>query len=373
MKEVLFYSDGMGKGGLDKALVEMANALDKSRFKVTVMVRFPSGHFYDRLDKDVKLIYNMPFKCEVSEVYNHTVRVLCDRLPRKLIYKLFIKKKYDVEIACGDDFAATIIGGSTNKKSKKILWEHMDVTKDISTATYFSKDKIKKFFEPFDKIVGVSRECRDKFIEKYGFADRTSYVYNAINKEEIERLAKEFKVSEYKGDKINILSIGRFMPQKAFVRLIEVAHRLKEKTDKFRLFIIGDGPEREYVEKKIVEYNLEENVVLLGYKENPYPFIEQADLFVCASVHESYCLVVAESIILNTPVVSTRCTGPVELLENGKYGMLVSNDESGLYNGLLEMIENDNLRNKYKKKTIERKSFFEMEKCIKEWENIIES
>ena len=87
----------------------------------------------------------MPFEETVSKKYDHFVRVICDRLPRKLVYRLFVHKKYDIEIACGDAFAATLIGGSTNKKSLKILWEHMDVTKDIQLLLILMRNEYKNF------------------------------------------------------------------------------------------------------------------------------------------------------------------------------------------------------------------------------------
>ena len=318
MKKVLFYIDTLGKGGLDKVVLDVVNHMDFSKYDITVMRRFPGGYYSKFLDKRIHTKANMPFEETVSKKYDHFVRVICDRLPRKLVYRLFVHKKYDIEIACGDAFAATLIGGSTNKKSLKILWEHMDVTKDISTATYFNEKRIQKFFSPFDKIVGVSKDCKEKFIEKYGFKEKVSYIYNLIDIEDIEKKSKEFIPKEYDKDSFNILAIGRFMPQKAFPRLINVAKQLKDDGVDFNLYIIGEGPQETEIKEAILKGGMENNIKLLGFKENPYPYIKNADLFVCASAHESYCLVVAESLVLGTPIVSTKCVGPIELLDNGK-------------------------------------------------------
>ncbi|MCI9565743.1 MAG: glycosyltransferase [Eubacterium sp.] len=137
MKKILFYIDTLGKGGLDKVVLDVVNHMDFSKYDVTVMRRFPGGYYSQFLDKRIHKKANMPFKETCSKFYDHLVRVVCDRLPRKMVYRMFVHKKYDIEIACGDAFAATLIGGSTNPDSIKILWEHMDVTKDISTATYY--------------------------------------------------------------------------------------------------------------------------------------------------------------------------------------------------------------------------------------------
>lgn len=370
MKKVLFYIDTLGKGGLDKVVLDVANHMDFSKYDVTVMRRFPGGYYSKFLDKRIHTKANMPFEETVSKKYDHFVRVICDRLPRKFVYKLFVHKKYDIEIACGDAFAATLIGGSTNKKSLKILWEHMDVTKDISTATYFNKKQVRKFFDPFDKIVGVSKDCKEKFIEKYGFKEKVSYIYNPIDIEDIEKKSKEFIPKEYNKDAFNVLAIGRFMPQKAFPRLINVAKQLKEDGVNFNLYIIGEGPQEVEIKEAILKSGMENSIKLLGFKENPYPYIKNADLFVCASIHESYCLVVAESLVLGTPIVSTKCVGPIELLDNGKYGLLVENSEEGLLEGLRKMIKNNEALVCYKDIMKKRKDFFGMGECIEAWESI---
>lgn len=372
MKKVLFYIDTLGKGGLDKVVLDVVNNMDFSKYDVTVMRRFPGGYYSQFLDERIHTKANVPFEETCSKTYDHLVRVICDRLPRKLIYRLFVHKKYDIEIACGDAFAATLIGGSTNPDSLKILWEHMDVTKDISTATYYNEEQVQKFFEPFDKIIGVSKDCRDKFIEKYGFKERVSYIYNPVDIKEIEAKSKEFTPKELGKEEFNILSIGRFMPQKAFVRLINVCAKLRKEGLKFKLNIIGEGPEEEIIKETIIRNNMEDYVNLLGFKENPYPYIKNSDLFVCASIHESYCLVVAESLVIGTPVLSTECTGPVELLENGRYGMLVENNEKGLIDGIRILIT-DNIRLKhYKEITEDRKEFFSVRECINQWETIFD-
>lgn len=118
---------------------------------------------------------------------------------------------------------------------------------------------------------------------------------------------------------------------------------------------------------------MDQYVKLIGFKNNPYPYIKNANLFVCSSRHESFSLVVAESLILSTPVISTYCTGPTELLDNGEYGMLVENSEDGLYYGLSELLKSNDKLESYKRKACKRKKFFDIESTIKRWETILDS
>ena len=372
MKKILFYIDSLNKGGLDKVVLDLLNNMDYEKYDITLMRRFPGGYYSELLNPCVHKKANMPFKATISKQYNHIVRVLCDRLPRKLVYRMFVHKKYDVEVACGDAFAATLVGGSTNKQSKKILWEHMDVTKDESTATHFNEEQVKRFFNPFDKIVGVSKDCQKKFEEKYGFQDRSMYIYNPIDVEDIVNKANE-KAVEFDKNCFNVLAIGRFMPQKAFDRLVDVAGKIIKEGIDFNLYIIGEGPEQEKVQKLIDKNGLENHIRLLGFKENPYPYIKAADLIICSSIHESYCLVVAESLVIGTPVISTMCTGPIELLDEGRYGMLVENSEKGIYEGLKELITHPEKLQHYQKQAVLRRDFFDVHTCVKEWEKLLDS
>ncbi len=371
-KKILFYIDTLGKGGLDKVVLDVANNLDYDKYEVSVIRRFSKGYYTEYLNREVKTKSNMPFQNIKHPRLGHMVRVLCDRLPRKMIYRLFIHKKYDIEIACGDSFAATLIGGSTNKNSKKILWEHMDVTKDESTATYYNKTEINDFFKPFDRIIGVSKDCKDKFIEKYGFKDKTSYIYNPINRDEIIEKSKYFIPEEYKRDSVNIVAIGRLMPQKAFVRLVKVLEKVKEVGINFNLFILGEGPEEAKIKEEIAKRQLNNNISLLGFQDNPYPYIYCADFLINASIHESYCLVVAESLVLGTPIVATKCAGPVELLGEGEYGLLVDNNEEALEQGIITFLSDEEQYNNYKEKAKVRGEIFSVEKCINEWEKIFD-
>lgn len=370
-KKILFYIDTLGKGGLDKVVLQVANNLDSSKYDITIQRRFPGGYYSQFVNENIKLKANMPFQETINKHYNHLVRVLCDKIPRKILYRLFIHKKYDIEIACDDAISARVIGGSPNKKSKKFLWEHMDVILNESTASNFSKEKVEWFFGPFDKIINVSQDCEKKFIEKYGFEEKCCYVYNPIDVDDIVEKANEYIVDDFSKD-FNVLAIGRFMPQKAFLRLLDVTKTLVDEGLNFKLNIIGEGPEESLINEKIDQLQLNDCVRIYGFQDNPYPFIKCADLFVCSSIHESYCLVVAESLVIGTPVISTRCAGPIELLNNGEYGKLVDNSYDGLVDGLRSMITDREMLNHYKIKCADRKDFFDIHTCIKGLEKIFD-
>ena len=134
---------------------------------------------------------------------------------------------------------------------------------------------------------------------------------------------------------------------------------------------MGEGEDREQLEKQIEGNEMRENIQLLGHVDNPYPILKQADFYVCSSRHESFSLTVAESIILAVPVVSTKCTGPIELLDDGKYGIMCECEENSLCTAIEKMLD-EKTRSQYKEKTKERKEFFNIENTIAVWEGVLD-
>ena len=108
----------------------------------------------------------------------------------------------------------------------------------------------------------------------------------------------------------------------------------------------------------ISDWNMEGYVSLMGYKQNPYPYLLSSDLFVCSSRSEGYSTAVTEALILGIPVITTNCSGMEELLGKGKYGMIVDNEASALYDGIKMLISNKILLNTFRQKAKERGAFF---------------
>ena len=153
-------------------------------------------------------------------------------------------------------------------------------------------------------------------------------------------------------------------------RVIPIIERLKHQGLNVRLYILGEGNERESLEQMIVNDCLEGIVYLMGYVENPYPYIKKADLFVCSSRAEGYSLVVAESLTLGTPVVSMRCSGPEEVLDEGRYGLLCNSYDE--FEETLAMVVEDG--EKYislKEKTKKAWRRFDIRKTMEQIENVL--
>ena len=162
------------------------------------------------------------------------------------------------------------------------------------------------------------------------------------------------------------------MEAKGYLRLCEVINQLKNKYKNIEVIILGEGAERDKIETYIKENNLQENIKLFGFKENPYSYLKQADLFISCSYVEGFSLALAEAITIGFPVISTDTAGPIDILENGEYGLLVENSNEGIYNGLDDILSGRCPIEKLKEKAESRKFFFDISKTIIDIEKVFD-
>src|SRR5690606_31133900 len=125
--------------------------------------------------------------------------------------------------------------------------------------------------------------------------------------------------------------------------IIWAGKRLKEEKFEFKMLIIGDGPEYNNLLTKIKEYNLEQQIKLVGYDSNPYKYITRSDFVICSSKFEAYSTVITEALILATPVITTECSGMQELIGETNAGIITENSRNDLYLGLKKILNNQEL------------------------------
>ena len=158
---------------------------------------------------------------------------------------------------------------------------------------------------------------------------------------------------------------------KGYDRLIEAVAKLKNTFD-FEVWIIGEGNDRQQLEELIKKHGIT-NIKLMGYKENPFPYVKLADMFLCTSRHEGYSTVISEAIILGKAILTTDCSGMDEMLDDGKYGIIVENSIEGIQLGIKQVLENPQIQKEYSTLAQERSSFFSLEKNIKKYEQTIDN
>lgn len=364
MIKILFFIEALSGGGAEKVLLNLVNAMDKSKFDITVQTLFPDESA-KHLDPAVR--YKYCYK-SASKIGNLRMRAEAEI---GLTYSLHIKGDYDIEVAYLECGSTKIMSASTNKKATKLAWVHCDLRKKAGDVSVFVR-KTEKYYKKFDKIVCVSNDARNSFIEMYGNSPEAVTVYNCYNDREIKEKAELPIETEISLPRPLLLAVGRLSEEKCFDRLLRVQKRLLQEKIDFSLLILGEGKERENLEKYISENSLEGHVELPGFCENPYQYIKYADLLVCSSRYEGYSTFAVEGLILGKPMITTECGGMKELLQDGKYGMITENSEEGLYQGIkLILTEKDIFESL--QKNVQCNNMFSLENSVEKTEEFFES
>ena len=313
-----------------------------NNYDITIFTIYSNGELEKELSAKVKL----KTLCDKSYLQlNKFQRKIS--MPLKIllfknnIAKKQLKGKYDVEIAFLEG-PITRIFSYKNKNVKKIAWIHNDISQVFGKGI---KSKLKrildnKIYSKYDNLIFVSKDNMLKFNEIYPDINVDKQViYNYIDKEKVLRKAEDGQDIKFDENVINFVTVTRLVEQKAIDRLIKVHKKLIDNGYYHKIYVIGDGSEREKLENLVKANDIDETFLLLGKKENPYPYIKNATYFCLLSKFEGYGMVIEEAKILNKPIIITD-TAAREALTDYKNSKILDNKEEGIYKGLEEAIEN---------------------------------
>jgi glycosyltransferase involved in cell wall biosynthesis len=199
-------------------------------------------------------------------------------------------------------------------------------------------------------FVAVSQDLQSLIAKKLRVPrEKVSTIYNPIVGEEMFESAKD-EPAEYKkfSDNVKVVAVSRLDPSKDFLTLLRAFSLFRGKYNSAKLFIVGEGPDREQIIKWINESKLGDSVILLGARINPYPYMKYADIFAFTSLSEGLPRVIVEAMALGCPVVATDCpTGPRELIGDNENGILVPmRDPTAMAEGMMRILEDEELRNR---------------------------
>lgn len=359
MASVAIIIDTLASGGVAKAAGEFIRCLSDAGLELTVFVReFQSV-------EAVKCSQNVSYKPWGDEatfslyVKNGRIResigVIKNRIlsifhfrnfGKKIVDRARCRSRLDGKFDCviGYQMIANDVTVMTLEKvdaPRKLLWVHGQKRFAPKDRKYFDS-----LYSKADKIVCVSKDTETRFRTLMpGCANKTVTIHNFYNIEEILRLAEQpVELPESDIDKKLIVSVGRISKEKGFDRVPEVAYQLKADGYRFLWVIIGDGNCRSKVEARITELGLTDDVLLLGYLKNPYPYMKQCDIYVQPSYSEGYCTSTVEAKILNSPVVTTNVPGMNEQFVSEENGLIVESSVEGIYKGVRRLLDDNSLR-----------------------------
>lgn len=342
-KRIIFFSPNIEDGGIEKNIVILGNYLIKKKFKVEILYHKISSNIKSKLDKAIILTNTK--KINLNFFFNKRINnsINC------FIY-LVLKKKIDEKsiLLSFQDHPLAIVAS----KLKKIKCAIRIANHPIGSLKYFNnkilfytKLFIKIFFYQFaNKIISNSRETDSFFKKKILFKNKTCFIYNP------GFFKSNQKIINTKRNNI-LLSVGRLHKQKNFTLLLNVFKKISEKFPKYKLIIIGKGPEKKKILTFARKLSIYSRIKLYGFCD-PKKFYKTSKLFILSSLFEGLPNVLLESQNYQLPIVSTNCkSGPKEILKNEKYGFLSKeNDVDSLVKKILYALNNYELAQSKAKK-----------------------
>lgn len=356
-KKILFVIDSLTCGGAEKSLVTLLQLLDYDKIDVDLLLVRKGGIFDRYVPSDVRMsvvnrgvskiwsgICQISFSCllrllPVFGIRRNSAELLWSTM--RSAYKP-LEKEYDVAIAFQQGFSTYYVTEKV-KAAKKIAWINNDLKKEGFREIYN-----RRFYDRMDAVVAVSDIL-------CGMLGRSSYVnpvklhtvYDILDSDSIREMAKAQGFDDnLPKNTWRLVTVGRVVPQKNYTLAVEAAKILKEHGLRFRWYFIGDGSEFDRIKKLINVYNLKEEVVMMGMKKNPYPYMSECDIYVQTSSHEGYGLTLCEARILHRPEISTDFPVAHNHIRDGVNGLIAEMTPERVADRILSLVKNPELRKK---------------------------
>ncbi len=366
MNKILIVSHAMEIGGAERALIGLLDSIDYEKYDVDLFLCRHSGELLQMIPQNVHILPQnkarflaIPMK---ELIRQRKFSILYGRLKSKLLSKMYVKKhklgnnnqveltyshkytyKYIEKINEEEEYDLAIsfltphyLVANNVRSKKKIAWIHTDYASiEIDIKTEYDMWKV------YNHIISISDSCTTSFIQKFpNLANKIIKIENILIREMVEKQSNAYEVEDMIGtNEVLLLSIGRFSYQKNFDNIPDICRRVLKKGIDVKWFIIGYGLDESLIKSKIKEYQLEDKVVLLGKKDNPYPYIKKCDIYIQPSRYEGKAVTVREAQLLQKPVIITRYATSSDQVHDGLDGVIIDMDNEKCAQGIVDFIK----------------------------------
>lgn len=372
MKKILILIPNLNMGGAQKALVSLLNEIDRNKYAITVAV-FGGEELIDSIPLDIEVEKWENYYDLLENKYNKSFRKDLFQACAKGEIKYCIKKirqviNYKIKKSLHEEQKAW------KMVEKEIKVKDVDYDLCLSymqgSATYYMVDKLKcdcpkiammntdyvkagynknfdeRYFQRLNIIACVSTEATETLKKAFPeLKEKIIKLEDVLSPQYVQKQARLKCDIQLSSHKVTIVSCGRLAVKvKGYDLCMEAAKLLKRAGYDFCWYIIGDGPGKSWMENKIREYNLQKFVILLGTQVNPYPIINQCDIFVQSSRFEGKCLALREAKILHKAIISTNFEAVYSEIEDGVNGVIVQMNADSIFDALRTIIDNDQKR-----------------------------
>lgn len=351
-KKILFVNGHLNVGGIEKSLTDLLKNLDDNAYDIDLLLLENKGTYIEQLPKSVHVLYRDP-----SHVYGPLFKTLWGNFLHRrwgdIVFRLALLLapilgpwvlKFLRPILClADEYNCAIayrVGAPNEivsrvvKAKRKVCWWH----NGECNYSPHQIEHIRDLWKNMDAIVAVSNGCKQMIVDRFAVDEKkVSVIPNIIDVESIHRLAGN--VNPYSDHaNLRMITLGRLCWEKHIEDVPEIALRLiKQGLQDFKWYIIGDGEKRDEIASKIQNYHLEDRVIMLGRKDNPYPYLKFADMMVHTSYVEAHCLTILEAMALNIPCVVTETVLPQDFTKDGINCLLAKPDIKSQVECILNM------------------------------------
>lgn len=359
---IIVFTGPMDLGGIERSLLGLLDSIDYNEYNVDLFLYAHHGPLMYLINENVNVLpeekelaflresfgtklknrayYSAYMRCKEAVISKFT-HINHDEMWAEIMRKKVkpIKKHYDLALGF---FRPFDLIDEKIYADIKVGWIHTDYSSAGEDLELLRKDYAK-----MDYIVGVSDQTARTFIDLFPELESKVIISeNILSESFIKSEADKIDVSNEMDDScVKLLSIGRFCEQKNFDNVPEIASIIKSKGVDFRWYIIGYGADENLIKSKIAQYDMEDTVIILGKKENPYPYIKACDIYVQPSRYEGKCVAVREAQILNKPVIITNYASSKSQLQDGFDGVIVPMDNQGCADGIVKVIDDKDLQN----------------------------
>lgn len=370
-KNILILMPSMFIGGAERSLIGLLDSIDYTKYNIDLFLNRHEGEFLNLIPEKVNLLpqidaytnFDRPIKDVLfSKNFKYGIARLKAKTDMKKNVKLgnehnvwsslqFISNRLTPLLPNIDkeyDLAINFLGiadvlGQRVKAKKKLAWIHTDYTKLVP-----NKKLDMGTYSKVDYIVTVSKDCENQFLSVYPMLKEKSLVVENILSEKFIKEQANEKITDDKfeinNDQIKLVSIGRFTDAKNFDNVPQICKHILEKGIDVKWYIIGFGGDEALIKQKIKEFDMEQYVIILGKKENPYPYIKACDIYAQPSRYEGKAVAVREAQILNKPVVITNFETSKSQLTDDFDGIIVPMDNEGCAEGMCNLIKDKELQ-----------------------------
>ncbi len=369
MKKKIFVCmpSSMDLGGIEISLVGLLDAIDYEKYDVDLFLYGHRGALFPFINKNVRIfpeIKNLAYvrdslttKIKKGAWYAAWRRVWdgLAKLPADVSWGKIAKRKVkpietEYDIALGFFLPFDVVLDKVKAKVK-LGWIHTDYTKQTASLSY-----LKKAYEKIDYKIGVSEACKQSFLSVFPeYKDSTIFIENILSKQYVETSANAFDTSkEMPKEGIRLLTVGRFSYPKRIDEIPQICKKIVDAGMPVKWYLIGYGVDEPVIRQKIAENGMEEHVIILGKKENPYPYIKECDVYVQPSRYEGKSVSVREAQLFGKPTIITKYPTSSSQLEDGVDGVIVPMDIDGCAEGIIAVLKDTALQERLKNTCLQR-------------------